>query len=52
MNQLIGSKLLGREAEPARSVVILDDYANTSSAGSIIAFHKYQRRLASRATSA
>ncbi len=39
MNTLIGKKVLGREPEPEENVIILDDYANTSSAGSIIAFH-------------
>jgi beta-ketodecanoyl-[acyl-carrier-protein] synthase len=42
MNLLIARTLLGRDAEPNESPVILDEYANTSSAGSIIAFHKYQ----------
>ena len=42
MNLLIARTLLGRDAEPQESPVILDTYANTSSAGSIIAFHKYQ----------
>lgn len=42
MNQLIGKKVLGREPEPEENVIILDEYANTSSAGSIIAFHLHQ----------
>jgi beta-ketodecanoyl-[acyl-carrier-protein] synthase len=42
MNQFIGRKVLGREPEPHENVIILDDYANTSSAGSIIAFHLHQ----------
>ena len=42
MNLLITRTLLGRDAEPNEAPVILDTYANTSSAGSIIAFHKYQ----------
>lgn len=42
MNQLIGKKVLGREPEAEENVIILDDYANTSSAGSIIAFHLKQ----------
>jgi beta-ketodecanoyl-[acyl-carrier-protein] synthase len=41
MNVLIAKRVLGREAEPAEAPVILDEYANTSSAGSVIAFHKY-----------
>ena len=39
MNQFIGRKVLGREPTPEENVIILDEYANTSSAGSIIAFH-------------
>ena len=39
MNQFIGRKVLGREPSSDENVIILDDYANTSSAGSIIAFH-------------
>lgn len=47
MNLLIARKLLGRDAEPGEAPVILDTYANTSSAGSVIALHKYQDDLAS-----
>ncbi len=45
MNHLIVRTLLGRDATPEEAPVILDTYANTSSAGSIIAFHKYQDDL-------
>jgi beta-ketodecanoyl-[acyl-carrier-protein] synthase len=45
MNLLIARTLLGRDATPQEAPVILDTYANTSSAGSIIAFHKYQDDL-------
>jgi beta-ketodecanoyl-[acyl-carrier-protein] synthase len=45
MNHLIVKKLLGREATVEEAPVILDTYANTSSAGSVIAFHKYQDDL-------
>jgi beta-ketodecanoyl-[acyl-carrier-protein] synthase len=38
---MIGRKVLGRDPSPEENVIILDDYANTSSAGSIIAFHKH-----------
>lgn len=38
MNDFIGKKLLGRTPEPQEQPNILQDYANTSSAGSIIAF--------------
>ena len=40
MNELIGKRVLGRDPTPEENVIILDEYANTSSAGSIIAFHK------------
>jgi beta-ketodecanoyl-[acyl-carrier-protein] synthase len=40
MNELIGRRVLGREPLPSENVIILDEFANTSSAGSIIAFHK------------
>jgi beta-ketodecanoyl-[acyl-carrier-protein] synthase len=42
MNQLISKRVLGREPSKEEAPVILDEYANTSSAGSVIAFHKYQ----------
>ena len=45
MNLLIARKLLGRDAEPHEAPVILDTYANTSSAGSVIALHKNQDDL-------
>ncbi len=40
MNELIGRRVLGREPTPDENVIILDEFANTSSAGSIIAFHR------------
>jgi beta-ketodecanoyl-[acyl-carrier-protein] synthase len=39
MNEMIGRKVLGREPSLGENVIILDTFANTSSAGSIIAFH-------------
>ena len=42
MNQLIGKRVLGREATAEEAPTILDEYANTSSAGSVIAFHKHR----------
>ncbi|WP_298160445.1 beta-ketoacyl-ACP synthase III [Brevundimonas sp.] len=42
MNQMIGRKVLGRDPDADENVIILDEYANTSSAGSIIAFHLHQ----------
>ena len=47
MNQLIARKVLGRDASEDEAPVILDEYANTSSAGSIIAFHKNKADLES-----
>jgi beta-ketodecanoyl-[acyl-carrier-protein] synthase len=40
MNQLISKRVLGRDATEEEAPTILDEYANTSSAGSVIAFHK------------
>lgn len=45
MNEMIGRKVLGRDPEPSENVIILDDYANTSSAGSVIAFHLHQENM-------
>ena len=41
MNLLIAKKVLGKEMDLEQAPVVLDEYANTSSAGSIIAFDKY-----------
>jgi beta-ketodecanoyl-[acyl-carrier-protein] synthase len=38
MNQLIVRRLLGRDATQAEAPIVLDEFANTASAGSIIAF--------------
>ena len=46
MNQLISRKLLGRDATPEEAPVILDEFANTASAGSIIAFHRHNADFA------
>lgn len=46
MNALISKRLLGREATAQEAPLILDKYANTSSAGSVIAFHQHQDHLA------
>ncbi|WP_020648211.1 beta-ketoacyl-ACP synthase III [Solimonas variicoloris] len=45
MNELIARKVLGRDPSIEEAPVILDEYANTSSAGSVIAFHKYHDDL-------
>jgi beta-ketodecanoyl-[acyl-carrier-protein] synthase len=47
MNDYIGKKVLGRAPEPDEQPNVLQDYANTSSAGSIIAFTKYSGDLKS-----
>ncbi len=46
MNDFIGKKVLGRTPEPGEQPNILQDYANTSSAGSIIAFSQHSADLA------
>ncbi|WP_300036350.1 beta-ketoacyl-ACP synthase III [uncultured Roseobacter sp.] len=46
MNDFIGKKVLGRTPAPQEQPNILQDYANTSSAGSIIAFSKYSDDMA------
>ncbi len=47
MNRLIAHKVLGHEANDDESPTVLDTYGNTSSAGSIIAFHKHSKDLKS-----
>ena len=47
MNDYIGKKVLGRVPEAGEQPNILQDYANTSSAGSIIAFSHHQDGLES-----
>lgn len=46
MNDFIGKKVLGRTPLPDEQPNILQDYANTSSAGSIIAFSKHSADMA------
>jgi beta-ketodecanoyl-[acyl-carrier-protein] synthase len=50
MNDLIGRRVLGRDPTPEENVIILDEFANTSSAGSIIAFHRANADFASGET--
>ena len=45
MNDFIGKKVLGRAPEDHEQPNILQDYANTSSAGSIIAFSLYSEDM-------
>ncbi len=42
MNMFVARNLLGRAPEFHEAPVVLDEYANTASAGAIIAFHKYK----------
>ena len=46
MNRLIAQRVLGHEANEDESPTVLDTYGNTSSAGSIIAFHLNSEDLA------
>lgn len=45
MNDLIARKVLGHEPDALQAPIILDRYANTSSAGSIIAFHLHREGI-------
>ncbi len=45
MNLLISGKLLGRKATFDEAPIVLDRYANTASAGSLIAFHLYHQDI-------
>jgi beta-ketodecanoyl-[acyl-carrier-protein] synthase len=45
MNELIARRVLGRDPLAGEAPNILHEYANTSSAGSVIAFHKYSDDL-------
>ena len=47
MNQFVLNKLLGDEATPDKAPVILDEYANTASTGSLICFDKYHQDFVS-----
>ncbi len=50
MNEMIGRRVLGRDPTPEENVIVLDEYANTSSAGSIIAFHLHSDDFAAGET--
>ena len=45
MNRLISTRVLGRDATGEEAPVVLDRYANTSSAGSVIALHRHHEDL-------
>lgn len=46
MNSLISNRLFGKEVGMDMAPIVLDHYANTASAGSIIAFHLHHEDLA------
>jgi beta-ketodecanoyl-[acyl-carrier-protein] synthase len=46
MNQWIARKVLGRDATNEEAPSVLEEYANTSSCGSIIVFHKHRSGMA------
>jgi beta-ketodecanoyl-[acyl-carrier-protein] synthase len=45
MNDLIAKRVLGREATRAEAPLILDEFANTASAGSLLAFSRHSEDL-------
>jgi beta-ketodecanoyl-[acyl-carrier-protein] synthase len=45
MNQLIVKRLVGQEVGGDLAPLILNEFANTASAGSIIAFHEHHEDL-------
>ena len=48
MNMMIAKKLIGQSPTAEQAPTVLDSYANTSSAGSVIAFHLHKNELAQR----
>jgi beta-ketodecanoyl-[acyl-carrier-protein] synthase len=49
LNSLVAERVLGREATTQESPIILDEFGNTASAGSLIAFSRHNEDLPSRA---
>ena len=47
MNEFATKKLLGRKATQDEAPIVLDEFANTASSGSVVAFHKYHNDLSS-----
>ena len=45
MNQLVIKRLTDAESTPDVAPLILDEFANTASAGSIVAFHRHRADL-------
>ncbi len=50
MNRLIAKRVVGRDTTPDEAPTILDVYANTAGAGSMIAFHLHNEDLAPGST--
>ena len=50
MNRLIAKRVVGRDTEPNEAPTILDTYANTAGAGSMIAFHLHNQDMPSGST--
>ncbi len=50
MNRLIAKRVVGRDTEPHEAPTILDTYANTAGAGSMIAFHLHNQDMAAGST--
>lgn len=46
MNELIAKRVLGRDATLEEAPIIIDEYGNTASAGSLIAFSNYNEDMA------
>jgi beta-ketodecanoyl-[acyl-carrier-protein] synthase len=43
INRVLSERFLGKDYDPKRVPIIIEEFANTASAGSIIAFHKYHQ---------
>lgn len=50
MNRLIAKRVVGRDTSPEEAPTILDTYANTAGAGSMIAFHLHNKDMAKGST--
>ena len=46
LNELVAERVLGRAATREEAPIILDEYGNTASAGSLIAFSRHNEDLA------
>ena len=46
MNLMVARKVYGRDFEPEEAPVILDEFANTAGAGSLVAFHRHNDGIA------